>query len=152
MTAESFERTIVVGLDNTPAARAALRWAVRRASRLKAAVRAVHVLELPGSAGPLEHDPAGERATVQGRAQDWVAGALTGLAVEAPVTIDVRDGDPAEVLSRAARHAEILVLGKNPDSATTPITDWAVPLGCELVVIDESGQLAAHRAAVGTNR
>ncbi|HEX3196765.1 MAG TPA: universal stress protein, partial [Propionibacteriaceae bacterium] len=38
---------IVVGLDDTPTARAALRWAARQARLTGATVRAVHVIDWP---------------------------------------------------------------------------------------------------------
>lgn len=137
---EASERVIVVGLDNTPGAAAALRWAITRANRVGAVVRAVHAIELPGSAASLENDVAGTRATVQGHAHTWAARALAGSTSHAPVTVELRDGDPATVLSRAARGAETLVLGTNAGNTPSPLTDCVVPTRCELVVVDETGE------------
>ena len=41
------QQRIVVGLDDTPTARAALRWAARQARLTGATVRAVHVIDWP---------------------------------------------------------------------------------------------------------
>jgi universal stress protein family protein len=38
---------IVVGLDDSPSAKAALRWAAEQAIRKRAALRAIHVLDWP---------------------------------------------------------------------------------------------------------
>jgi len=145
--APTSERTIVVGLDNTPGARAALRWAVDHASRIDAVVHAVHALELLGAAAPLEHDVAGTRATVQGRAHAWTAEALAESRFRVPVTVEVRDGDAATVLGEAARGADMLVLGMNVGTDHSAVTGYAVPLRCEVVLVEESGRAHQGRDA-----
>jgi nucleotide-binding universal stress UspA family protein len=140
---------VLVGLDNTRGARAALRWAVRYASRVGGVVRAVHAFELPGRpAARLEADPDGARAAVQDHAQAWVADALDGLPPRrAAIIVEVRDGAAPIVLSRAARRANVLALGLNRDRLAGPrrpkvLDRCALSPDCQVVVVDEVGRVS----------
>ena len=46
------ENEIVVGIDESPSARAALRWAAEQAERTESPLRAVHVLDRPLGTDP----------------------------------------------------------------------------------------------------
>lgn len=142
-------RTVLVGVDNTPAARAALRWAARHAARTGATVRAVYAFNLPHTAAArLEHDLVEARAAAQGRAHAWVADGLAGIATSVPVIVEVHDGDAATVLSRAARRADVLVVGDNRAPGRSRSTSrhaildrCAVAGDCEVIVVDASGHV-----------
>jgi nucleotide-binding universal stress UspA family protein len=98
----------VVGVDGSPAAQAALAWAIRAAARRDGAVHVVHIWRR--HACP---------ATFPSEQRD-AAEALLVTAIEAvPDRRGVRissqaiEGDVARELWRAARDADILVLGRD---------------------------------------
>jgi nucleotide-binding universal stress UspA family protein len=105
---------IVVGVDGSPGARAALRFALREAELRGAGVRAVGAWHLPvaayaGGYGPGDPDLGAELQQV---ALHNLEQALTDAgAVEIPVETIVREGVPARVLLDEARDAELLVVG-----------------------------------------
>ncbi|MFG2310876.1 universal stress protein [Streptomyces sp. NPDC048566] len=106
------ERRVVVGVDGSPASYEALRWAVRYAELIGAAVEAVAVWELPGLAGwsgPAADMDVDEDETRQ-RMRTEMNDVLGPTAAEAVQTVVVH-GNAAEVLLRAADGAEALVVG-----------------------------------------
>ncbi|MGH3477390.1 MAG: hypothetical protein ACRDQD_11175, partial [Nocardioidaceae bacterium] len=92
-----------------------------------------------GAAESLESDVSGVRAAMQSRVHTWAAEVLAGLPFDVPVSVEVRDGDAARVLSRAARNAESLVVGTNAGSDHSPVAECVVPTLCEVVIVDENG-------------
>lgn len=104
---------IVVGVDGSPTARQALRWAVAEATLRGAPLRVVHAWELAygeGEIAILASQPA--RAPLERAAHAVLDGALrevdvTGIDVERVVG----EGPPARALLDAARGAELLVVG-----------------------------------------
>ncbi|MGO8889581.1 MAG: universal stress protein [Streptosporangiaceae bacterium] len=106
------DRRIVVGVDGSPSSMAALRWAVLQAELTGCTVEAVTAWRLPSRYG---------FAAVTDRARDFEGDARKILAdalnevnsVEPDVIIrsSVVEGHPAEVLVRAARRADMLVVG-----------------------------------------
>ncbi|MCC9310624.1 universal stress protein [Kitasatospora sp. RB6PN24] len=104
-------RRIVVGVDGSPAAAAALRWAVRQAAATGAdVVEAVNAWELSGSVLPPPvgvHDP-------QQVAADVLHEAVVGEFGETPevrVTELVPPGPASAALLGRAAGAELLVVG-----------------------------------------
>ncbi|MEV6815895.1 universal stress protein [Micromonospora sp. NPDC051296] len=105
---------IVVGVDGSDGGRRALRWAVQEATERGGTVQAVVAWRWDGLDGgymvapnPIEEE---ERAT------DLVAreiAAVTRDGSSAPVAVEVVEGRPADVLSAAARGADLLVLGSH---------------------------------------
>ncbi|WP_340375288.1 universal stress protein [Streptomyces sp. SS7] len=105
-------RTITVGLDGSPESRAAAEWAAREAQLRGLPVRILQVWEPvpdPTSQAPLLGAETRRR---------WSAKiprhAAEGLRLRHPgvdVTADQLTGRPSEVLSDAAKDAELLVLG-----------------------------------------
>ncbi|MFE9775310.1 universal stress protein [Streptomyces sp. NPDC005931] len=100
-------RTVVVGLDGSPASRAAADWAAREAELRQAALRAVHAgvhpsgADTPSSADAAPADPLDElRESLRERHPD-----LTVVTDRVPER-------PSAALSAAARDAEILVVGR----------------------------------------
>ena len=103
---------IVVGVDGSPSSEAALRWAVRQAERTGAEVEAVTAWWYPSGYGLA---PIPERAgDLEGDAAKMLVEALaevSGLAPDVVAAPRVVEGQAAEVLLRAARGADLLVVG-----------------------------------------
>lgn len=106
--------TIVVGVDDSDGARAALRWAVAEAARTGAQVKVLHAwaLELAwidqfGDQVPRMADHA--RRTAQEELDRVVADvpAPAGVSVDAAIV----EGRPVDVLLGAAEGADLLVVG-----------------------------------------
>ncbi|MFE9647975.1 universal stress protein [Streptomyces sp. NPDC006365] len=105
-------RTVVVGLDGSAESRAAAEWAAREAKRRFLPLKLVHVWEpvpAPMAMAPL----------LGGEAQSEGWGRIACEVVEAlrlrhpglDVTVEQVPGRPAEVLTQAAKDAELLALG-----------------------------------------
>jgi nucleotide-binding universal stress UspA family protein len=112
---------IVVGVDGSAAGNAALRWAVREATRLHGSVRAVSVRYAPelmpatslaalphGLTGP-EPDPVRQTQWLT----ELIEAARADVPRAAPVTGIPLVGDPARELARSAEDAELLVVGSH---------------------------------------
>jgi nucleotide-binding universal stress UspA family protein len=106
------DRRIVVGVDGSPSSMAALRWAILHAELTGCEVEAVTAWRLPSRYG---FAAVTDRATdFDGDARKILADALNEVSsVEPDVIIrsSVVEGHPAEVLMRAARGADMLVVG-----------------------------------------
>lgn len=118
---------IVVGVDGSAGARAALRWALRQACLTGGTVHVVHSVRpadafewtaRPTNYGtiptPVRYDRDEVRATAERQARDTVRDVVAdddGFA-SVTVTIDVVEGHPSDALLTAARDAEHLVLGR----------------------------------------
>ncbi|MEV5986607.1 universal stress protein [Streptomyces sp. NPDC052051] len=103
---------VVVGVDGSPSSHAALHWAVRYAGLIGASVDAVAAWELPGMYGwsaPAVDADFDEEAARQELVQELrdVLGEQGAASVRALL---VR-GHPADVLLRAARQADLIVVG-----------------------------------------
>ncbi|HEX7304691.1 universal stress protein [Lentzea sp.] len=111
---EKESRPVVVGVDGSPAARKALRWAVDDARRRGCRVDAVSAWRpdngivigtLPAEIG-LRMSPENVRAARQAELDQAVQG-FEGVEIR-PVLVE---GDPRAVLAEASEHAELLVVG-----------------------------------------
>ena len=106
------DRRIVVGVDGSPSSMAALRWSILQAELTGCAVEAVTAWRFPSSYG---FAPVTDRAAdFEGDARKILADALNDVSsVEPDVVVrsSVVEGHPAEVLVRAARRADMLVVG-----------------------------------------
>ncbi|MGW5236374.1 universal stress protein [Streptomyces nodosus] len=105
-------RTVVAGIDGSPESRAAADWAAREARLRGLPLEVVHVWEpVPG---PLAQAPMLGAETHQHwtqRIPRETAEALRARHPEVEITEEQRSGRPAEVLTDAAKDAELLVLG-----------------------------------------
>lgn len=108
--------TIVVGIDGSTEARAALAWAVREAAARGASVRAlavfdyvvVDVLGANVQLHPFTGDPA--------RAFEHVTAAVEAVRPDAgavPLEPEAVEGDPGATLCEQSRDAALLVVGRH---------------------------------------
>lgn len=100
---------VVVGVDGTPASRAALRWAADAADRHGCALLAVHALQLT---------PAPVMVPVEqlfpdylAMTQAWLVALVAEEVAQQPITCQVVDGPASAVLLAAAGPDELLVVG-----------------------------------------
>lgn len=105
--------TIVVGVDGTPASKAALEFALREGAIRGSAVEVVTVWTWAGVGdkltGPETPHDARERA--QRQQDEAVAEVLDRIYDPPVVSRQIVEGDPAKALLRAARGADYLVVG-----------------------------------------
>ncbi len=109
-------RRIVVGVDGSPSAKAALAWAVRQAELTGASVEAVIAWHYPIVAGGVPFAPI--EATYTADYAESAAMTLNGAVLETadpdgPVKVSstVREGNAAQVLLDASDGADLLVVG-----------------------------------------
>ncbi|MGW4889196.1 universal stress protein [Streptomyces murinus] len=101
-------RAITAGLDGTEESLAALDWAAREAVRRGLPLRVLHAWHHAEKLAGADHD------TQRGWAEEGVAQAVRQVAERQPeltVSVEVVEEDAAPALGRAARDAEMLVLG-----------------------------------------
>ncbi len=107
---------VVVGVDPSDEARAALEWALLYAARLAASVDVVHGWQSEReyvwlNTVPAPDDPTG---TARQAVEKLVADARTATAIDegkVPVTIHVIEGRPVRILLDQGQGADLLVLG-----------------------------------------
>jgi nucleotide-binding universal stress UspA family protein len=116
---------IVVGLDDTPTARAALRWAAQQARLTGATVRAVHVIDWPigiEAYGSVELDEAGHlpEEKVSATYRRGIRRVFEESSPEPGWQLQFAEGDTGAVLTAEAADADLLVIGTrtNPDWTT----------------------------------
>ncbi|MCT9080181.1 universal stress protein [Streptomyces fulvoviolaceus] len=105
-------RTVVAGLDGSPESRAAAEWAAREAKLRGLPLKIVHVWE-PVPA-PMAQAPLLGAETQQHWSERVPREAAEGLRLRHPgveVSVEQLTGGAAEVLTKAAEDAELLVLG-----------------------------------------
>jgi len=127
------ERRIVVGIDGSASSRAALRWAIRQAKLMGASVDAVVAWRFPSTYGlaPM----AGSAIDLEGEARKALVNALNEVsALEPDVMVHpmVIEGHPAEVLVRAAKDADLLVVGSRGHGAFASTMIGSVSINCVL--------------------
>jgi len=122
-------RRIVVGIDGTAAAAAAVRWAVREARLRRAVVELVHAYHvdprLRAPYAPFSQAPPAEECEAIARAQLHAAKAFACRRLGTRrVRIELTGGLPSRALLARAVAAEMLVLG-----TTTPPVQQSVAMG-----------------------
>jgi nucleotide-binding universal stress UspA family protein len=115
---------IVVGIDDTPTARAALRWAAQQARIIGAIVRAVHVIDWPigiEAYGSVELDEAGHlpEEKVSATYRRGIRRVFEEASPEPGWQLQCAEGETGPVLIAEAADADLLVIG----TRTTP-PDW----------------------------
>jgi nucleotide-binding universal stress UspA family protein len=115
---------IVVGIDDTPTARAALRWAAQQARIIGATVRAVHVIDWPigiEAYGSVELDEDGHlpEEKVSATYRRGIRRVFEEASPEPGWQLQFAEGETGPVLIAEAADADLLVIG----TRTTP-PDW----------------------------
>lgn len=106
---------VVIGVDDSPSASAAVRLAAREAARRGCPLRVVHafiwpLLRVPLGPSPLGPPEGGLRQQAA-RIVDEAVAEARAAAPEVAVTGEVVEGAPAAVLLRESRQAELVVVG-----------------------------------------
>jgi len=104
----------VAGVDGSPSARSALRWAIRQAELTGGSVDAVIAWEYPAAYGGYGMAPVGvSDVDFAGWAEKTVADEVAAAAADSAVDVrtQVTEGSPARVLLAAAEGADLLVVG-----------------------------------------
>ncbi len=127
------EQRIVVGIDGSRSSKAALSWAIRQAELTGAAVDAVLAWRYPSTYGlaPM----AGSEIDLESGARRTLIETLNEVSTLAPdVTVrpTVIEGHPAEVLVRAAKDADLLVVGSRGHGPFTSTMIGSVSISCVL--------------------
>lgn len=134
------EKSVVVGVDGSPAARVALEFALDDAARRDAPLRVVAAVALPefwaSYYGELVPPPPSDivkeaRKETQRFVDEVLAGrgdADRGL----PISIEVRAGRPGDVLADAAEGAALLVVGHRGRGSLSSVLLGSVGLQCVL--------------------
>ena len=119
---------VVVGVDGSPHAAAALRWALRQAERLSGEVVALFCWQMPfyGMPGGFSREELDERAKALLR--ETVAAAAPEPPV--PLLTVIAEGDPTEALIEASTGANLLVLGTRGRSPFAGLMLGSVSQGC----------------------
>jgi nucleotide-binding universal stress UspA family protein len=117
---------ILVGIDESEASRAAMRWAVREARLTDARIQAVAVWHLPQTFG---HVPGPPCDVLQDEARAWLNHAIPPDSGVPTDTVVVR-GDPTAVLLDHASRASLIVLGNHGHGALHSALLGSVAHGC----------------------
>lgn len=132
---------VVVGVDDSAGARAALADAMRSASRRGALLRVVAVYEPPEwRLGPAFMVPLPSRGEIETALRDRAHAMITNAAYELggeglrrpEIDVVVRPGNAAEVLLEAARDADELVVGHRGRGAVASALIGSVGWACML--------------------
>ncbi|MCI3928869.1 universal stress protein [Streptomyces sp. AN091965] len=135
MVEDVANRGLVVGVDGSAAALAALRWSAAKARLLHTRVLVIHAW-LPSSSLRAPYAPARERLTPEqerARAEATLEGNVAELLRADPdvdVTMLLHEGPAAPVLLNHAREALLLALGRKPRTDVTQPALGAVARAC----------------------
>lgn len=121
-------RRIVVGVDGSAHAAAALRWALADAEAHGGEVAALFAWQQPFLSMP----GAFPRAELEEAAKAFLVEAVSGVAPapRVPLLTLVAEGDPTEVLISASAGADLLVLGIRGRSPFAGLLLGSVSQGC----------------------
>ncbi|HST48538.1 universal stress protein [Jatrophihabitans sp.] len=156
----STERPIVVGVDGSAGAQAAVQWAVEEAGSRQAAVRLICAYRLmPGfyQAPGMYADYPADIERIRQHAATVISNAVADAERAAPgvlVTGDTVDGAPAPALVEASEAASLLVLGSRQRSALGATVLGSVSAAaaarasCPAIVLRGPAGLAGEQAEV----
>jgi nucleotide-binding universal stress UspA family protein len=106
------EREILVGLNEGPSSRAALRWAAGLARRTGATVRALHALSWPFSPDDSTSAvPDGSHEVLDARYRAAIDNVFRGIAPKPDWILQFAEGDAGPALVRQSRNSAALALG-----------------------------------------
>ncbi|MET9634058.1 universal stress protein [Lentzea sp. NPDC006480] len=153
---ENESRPVVVGIDGSPAAQAALRWAVEDARRRGCPVDVITAWhpDYGGMIGPVPAEIliAMSPQVMKDMAQKALDGAVRGFeGVEIrPILVE---GDPGDALTKASEDAELLVVGSRGHNTVVEVILGSVSsycvhhAACPVVVIREPKVEKEHALA-----
>ncbi len=135
------ERKIVVGLDHSPAGRAALLWAVEEAERLQARITVLRVVDVEQRADlALAKDLEAERLECHDRSQEWVTDTLSNHT-HGPVAVVAAVGALEDILVKASSDSLLLVVGEPQSPTLAEVHDrLARRCACPVVRVDQDRQ------------
>ncbi|MBW6436901.1 universal stress protein [Actinoplanes hulinensis] len=108
---------MVVGVDGSPPARAALRWAARQARLTGSRLYAVTAWQIPAYYGWVPTAPEEDMAEAAGKVLTTAVNSVFGDAPpDVEVVERVEPGHPAQVLVDLSAHACLLVVGSRGHS------------------------------------
>jgi nucleotide-binding universal stress UspA family protein len=109
------ETSVVVGVDGSPSALHAVRWAAHEAARRGSTLRLVHVGHLEPVRHPRQISPPREyRTAILEQGQhflDEASEAARNTEPDLPVTTDLHTGNIADILVTESKHTQLMVLG-----------------------------------------
>jgi len=109
MATQGIRHKIVVGTDGSPGSVEALRWALRQAKATDAEVRVVLAWEV---SAPLGYAPTLDDVDWPGIARRAVEEATAAEPdVSVPISTEVVNDNPSNVLVEASKNADLLVVG-----------------------------------------
>lgn len=136
-TGASTSGRIVVGIDDSEQAAAALRWALAEAALRRATVEVVHVWTPPVSALPfgatlvIPVDEAAIDSAARTSVDELVDGALAEADDQPPeVMRTVLPGSPSVTLVEVAEGADLLVVGSHGRSGLSRLMLGSVAMAC----------------------
>lgn len=106
----------VVGVDGSDSARQALQWAVREAHGRSGTVKAVTAWRWDSPKAAAGHSLTQQRQRAEAMLTHEVNSLPHYMTSRIPLTIEVIQGRPADVLVSAAHDADLLVLGSHGHS------------------------------------
>ena len=109
MVMHGIRPVIVVGTDGSPGSLEALRWALRQAQATGAEVRVLLAWEVATSLGNLSEMDDVDWADIARTAVEEAAAAEPDFSV--PISTEVVNGHPSNVLVEASKDADLLVVG-----------------------------------------
>ncbi len=152
--------SIVVGVDQSDGAKAALRFALEEARLRQATLRAVHAwqfayLGAPGIEGSVPH-AGGEFEALRSAAEAVLDATLEEVAVDAKgVKVERRvvQGAPAAVLVKESRDADLLVVGSRGHGGFAQLLLGSVSqqcahhASCPVVIVRGAAAANGHESA-----
>ncbi len=135
---------IVVGVSNSPAADAALRWALDKAERTDSVVTAVHVFDASEHADhAMEPDQAAAETETHRRAERRVRSLASECGSAAPLVFRAIHGGVGTALPRAALTGSALVVGKPQRQRHQALLELLVERSaCPVVAVSADGEAA----------
>ena len=143
---ENESRPVVVGVDGSPASRAALRWAVEDARRRGCPVDVISAWH-PDYGVMISPVPAEALMALSPQAMKDTARKNLDAAVQGFEGVEIRailvEGDPRDALTKASKDAELLVVGNRGHSTVVEVILGSVSsycvhhASCPVVVIRE---------------
>ncbi|MDG6105871.1 universal stress protein [Dactylosporangium aurantiacum] len=142
-------RPVIVGVDGSPAAFGAVRWAADIAVRMGRPLRIMHALGVPGPYEEItdEHGLALDAAT---EARHWFPGLH--------VTTSTWYGEPVRVLREQSRHAELVVVGSRGHGGFHALLVGSVGVHlagyshCPVLVVHHAERWAGPEAVLPSDR